>query len=205
MAAVDAAPAKRYRSAPFSNCIPWGDYIVSYRFLSWAAAAALAGVLPALSAAAQTTAPQAKPAQAQANPTRAALMTSLQSNFTSLDTNKDGTLSQPEIAAAETRGLQVRVTQMRAQAEAQFTRLDTNKDGQLSKAEFMAAAPSAPAPATGANALAALDKNKDSKVSLDEFRAPMLSSFDRMDTNKDGVISPAERQAAQSAQTAQRR
>jgi hypothetical protein len=68
----------------------------------------------------------------------------------------------------------------------------------LSKAEFMAAAPQAPATApNGANVLGQLDKNKDGKVSADEYRAPVLARFDALDTNHDGVISATERQAAQ--------
>ena len=50
--------------------------------------------------------------------------------------------------------------------------------------------------------MAQLDKNKDGKISTDEYRAPVLARFDRADTNKDGTISATERQAA-NAQTAQ--
>jgi hypothetical protein len=49
---------------------------------------------------------------------------------------------------------------------------------------------------SGAQALAQLDKNKDGKVSLDEYRAPKLASFDKLDTNHDGTINAAEKQAA---------
>jgi Ca2+-binding EF-hand superfamily protein len=86
--------------------------------------------------------------------------------------------------------------------DAEFTKLETNKDGQLSKAEFMAAAPVSPStPANGAALLSQLDKNKDGKVSIDEYRAPVLARFDTLDTNKDGTISAAERQAAQAKAT----
>jgi len=86
---------------------------------------------------------------------------------------------------------------LRTRVEGEFTKLDTNHDGQLNKAEFMAAAPQAPtAKPTGTDALAQLDKNKDGKVSPDEYRAPMLARFDAMDSNHDGTLSAAERQAA---------
>jgi Ca2+-binding EF-hand superfamily protein len=163
-----------------------------------AAAAALA-VAPAAVAAqqARTNAPAAAPAKQQVAPTRASLLSSLENNFKALDTNRDGSLSQAELAAAEARAQQQRLTAVRNRVDAQFTKLDTNRDGQLNKAEFMAAAPQKFAPATGAGLLAQLDKNKDKKVSTDEYRAPILTSFDRVDTNKDGTVSTAERQAAQ--------
>ena len=67
----------------------------------------------------------------------------------------------------------------------------------------MAAAPTA-APSTnnGATMVSQLDKNKDGKVSADEYRAPILTRFDSADTNKDGTISTprAERQRRQTTQ-----
>lgn len=83
---------------------------------------------------------------------------------------------------------------------AAFDKLDANHDGSLSKAEFLAAVPQAQSGSpNGAAMLARLDKNKDSRVSIDEYRAPMLSRFDRLDTNHDGSLSAAERQARQPA------
>ena len=68
----------------------------------------------------------------------------------------------------------------------------------------MAAAPTAAsATPNGAAIVTKLDANKDGKVSADEYRAPVLGTFDRADTNKDGTLSPAERQAA--GQAAQRK
>ena len=81
--------------------------------------------------------------------------------------------------------------------EGDFAKLDTNKDGQLSKVEFMVAAPRAPATApNGAKIVTQLDRNKDGKVSGDEYRAPIVARFDALDKNRDGVINPSERQAA---------
>ena len=68
--------------------------------------------------------------------------------------------------------------------------------GSLDKNEFMAAAPNSPATApNGAAILGQLDKNKDGRISADEYRAPQLAAFDRIDSNKDGTLSVAERQA----------
>ena len=71
----------------------------------------------------------------------------------------------------------------------------------------MAAAPTAPRSTNnGATMVTQLDKNKDGRVSADEYRAPALARFDTADTNKDGTLSQAERQAANRAvRSAQRR
>ena len=171
-------------------------------YLSLAAAMTVATASPAIAAAAvQAKAPPAaaKPAAAQAL-TRTALTRDLDATFKAIDTNGDGTLTANEVGAAELKVLQNRASAVRTRMDGEFTKLDTNKDGQLSKAEFMAAVPAGPTAApNGAPALAALDKNKDGKVSLDEYRAPRLSAFDKADTNHDGTISAAERQAVAGA------
>jgi hypothetical protein len=41
-----------------------------------------------------------------------------------------------------------------------------------------------------------LDKNRDGKVSADEFKSPRLAAFNKADTNHDGILSVQEQQAA---------
>ena len=171
-------------------------------YLSIAAIAAFGAAVPALATATQATAPRAAAPAAQAPPTRAMIVKNLEATFKSIDTNGDGTLSAAELGAAEGKVQQRRLVQLRAQYDANFAKLDTNKDGQLSKSEFMVAAPRTPATApNGANLVTQLDRNKDGKIGADEYRAPALARFDAFDTNKDGTISDAERQAAQARQT----
>jgi Ca2+-binding EF-hand superfamily protein len=163
---------------------------VSIRFASFAALISV-GATPAFATAAvPATAPAAvKPAAAQAV-TRAAVSNGRDAAFKKIDTNGDGSISAAELAAADA-GL------ARARLDAEFGKLDTNKDGQLSKVEFLAAAPQPSSLVAGmGKTIAALDKNKDGKVTADEFRAPQLAMFDRLDTNHDGVLSDAERKAA---------
>jgi hypothetical protein len=156
-------------------------------------AAPAGAAAPAPTAAAQPAAP--KPAAA--TPNRTGVINSMAANFKAIDTNGDGTLTAAELQAAEAKVQQNRIAAIRQRVEGEFTKLDTNKDGQLSKAEFMAAAPvSANTPPNGSKLLVGLDKNKDNKVTLDEYRAPILARFDSIDTNHDGVISDAERKAA---------
>ncbi|MEO6225817.1 MAG: EF-hand domain-containing protein [Sphingomicrobium sp.] len=168
-----------------------------HRYLPCAALIAFGAAQPALAApAVQGAAPAAKPAAT--TQTRASLANSLQGNFKAIDANGDGTLSAAELQAVEAKALQQRVVNARARVEGEFTKLDTNRDGQLSKAEFMAVAPTAPTQApNGAALLAQLDKNKDGKITIDEYRTPILGRFDSLDTNKDGTLSQSERAAAQ--------
>ena len=161
------------------------------------------GAAPALAtAAAQQGSGKPAGAAGQTPPNRAALQKNLDTNFKAIDTNGDGSLSAAELQAAEGKVQQQRLGAVRTKVEAEFNKLDTNKDGQLSKVEFMAVAPNKSAtPPNGANLLAQLDANKDGKISGDEYRAPILSRFDKLDTNHDGTISATERQAAQAANT----
>jgi hypothetical protein len=172
---------------------------LSNSYLTIAALIALGAGAPALATAAQ--APAAKPAaKAQPTPTRASFIRTLDNGFKAIDSNGDGNLTSVELQAAESKVQQNRLAAVRTRVESEFTKLDTNKDNQLSKAEFMAAAPKAPAtPPNGAKIVAQLDKNKDGKITVDEYRAPRLSAFDKVDTNKDGTLSVAERQAATAA------
>ena len=44
--------------------------------------------------------------------------------------------------------------------------------------------------------MAKMDLSKDGQISLIEHRTATLANFDRMDTDKDGVVTPAEMKAA---------
>ena len=97
-----------------------------------------------------------------------------------------------------------------------FSDIDTNKDGVISQAEFDAFHPEkpdhemppndhwrrhggrdGPMPFRGPD-LKQLDKDKDGKISLEEFVAPMKARFARMDVNQDGFLDEAELNAPSS-------
>jgi Ca2+-binding EF-hand superfamily protein len=169
------------------------------RHLPLAALVMMGAAAPAAAAiaAAPSPAPAKPAAPAATTPNRTAVLNSMATNFKAIDTNGDGTLNAAELQAAEAKVQQNRINAIRGKVEAEFTKLDTNHDGQLSKAEFMAAAPTASStPPNGSKLLVDLDKNKDGRVTLDEYRGPILARFDALDTNHDGVISDAERKAA---------
>jgi hypothetical protein len=172
------------------------SYVHRFIFL----AAAITGITAAANvpAAPPQTGTKPAPAAPQPEPTRAVLVKNLDANFKSIDTNGDGTLSQAELAAAQLKTEQQRLALIRSRLEAEFAKLDANHDGTLSKAEFMAAAPETVAtPTNGAALQSQFDKNKDGKITIDEYRAPVVARFDQADTNHDGVLSAAERQAIQ--------
>jgi Ca2+-binding EF-hand superfamily protein len=130
-----------------------------------------------------------------------------EANFLKVDTNNDRALSKSEIDAAQVRAQQQATVNIQQRLNQEFTKLDTDRNGQLSPAEFRAAAPAVrPADSSAsATAMLRLDANKDGKISIDEYRAPILAGFDRIDTNKDGTISADERARAQAARTASKK
>ena len=92
-----------------------------------------------------------------------------------------------------------------------FSDIDTNKDGVISQTEFDAFRPKRPdgdhwrgrdhgggprgrdgaMPVHGPD-LKLLDTDKDGRISLEEFCAPMKARFARMDANKDGYLDESE-------------
>ena len=136
----------------------------------------------------------AAPAAATQPVTRMALSSQLDASFKRLDANSDKSLTTAEIEAAQKRQVAEAQGVINQKIEAEFTKLDGNKDGQLTLAEFKAAAPT-PKAAPVSELLGQFDKNKDGKVTEDEFRSGPLANFDRIDTNKDGTISEAEKAA----------
>ena len=174
------------------------------RFLLLVAAIA-APALGAPARAPRTAAPAAAPATAPAAAapkpvTRAELLASTKTRFGEMDTNHDGVLDSAEVAAAQQREIDQATAAEQQRAAAEFAALDTNHDGQLSKAEFMGAIPAVKANQTPQQIVGAFDGNKDGKISLEEYQARPLASFNRVDTNHDGTISPQELEAARAAQ-----
>ena len=122
---------------------------------------------------------------------RADVAKSLTDNFAKADANNDGFLSESEVKTLTNRVNQ----QIQARLDQEFKNLDKDGNGQLSPAEFRMGA-GARMMQNPAVAMQRLDSNKDGKVNPAEFSAVALAAFDRLDTNKDGTVSPEEKQAA---------
>ena len=122
---------------------------------------------------------------------RAQFIADMDSEFRKMDADKNGLLTKTEIEQYQK--LQA-VAQAAARNRALFAQLDTDKNGQLSKAEFAKVA--TPAPAANAQPiLAGRDLNRDGQISLVEHRTATLANFDRLDSDKDGIVTPAEMKA----------
>ena len=128
------------------------------------------------------------PAPASTTVTRLQYIASMDGEFRKMDADKNGQLTRTEIE-------QFQAQQLAAQAQARnkslFGQLDKDKNGQLSRAEFARIATPAPV-ANGQPMIARMDGNRDSQISIAEHRTATLRNFDRVDSDKDGVVTPAE-------------
>jgi len=137
----------------------------------------------------------ASPVAAQQAPQpipRATFLSNMDIEFKKMDSDRDGALSRKEIETYQTSQI---IAAAEARKRALFAALDTDRNGALSPSEFLRLPGNEQAP----NALpmiARFDANRDSKISLVEYRAGTLGNFDRLDADKDGVVTPAEMKAA---------
>nr|WP_294848821.1 hypothetical protein [uncultured Sphingomonas sp.] len=164
----------------------------------------------------------AVPANAQAASAslgRAAVPALMQSMFNAADANRDGFVTAAEATAAKAAADQARDQRrrnyaLRHDANYLFSASDSNRDGSLSRGEYdamyaaivraHAAHASTPRQTTSAPRMglrmdgkrfARADVNKDGRLSLQEAVAVGYFYFDRMDSNRDSLVSPAERAA----------
>ena len=122
---------------------------------------------------------------------RAQFIAGMEGEFRKMDADKNGQLTKSEIEQFQT---QQQAAQARARNKALFSQLDKDKNGQLSQAEFARIATPAPVP-NAQPMIARMDGNRDSQVSMAEHRTATLANFDRVDSDKDGIVTPAEMKA----------
>ncbi|WP_284877209.1 EF-hand domain-containing protein [Brevundimonas sp. MEB006b] len=176
--------------------------------LAAAAGAATAQVPPAPAEGAPA------PHHARADPnrqiTRAEFVDARIARLTALDTNRDGVVSPEERAAA----MQARRAE---RAGDRFAKLDANGDGSISRAEFDAGHAARPdrGPRAeraghregrrgGAHRAMRGQGREREPVVIAEASAKLGERFDKMDADRNGVISADERRAVMSAQRADR-
>lgn len=161
-------------------------------------------------------------ANADGRITRAELDASQSARFQAIDANRDGFATPEEFKASFEKQHVARAEEM---TNRRFATLDADGNGQISKAEFAAVAT---APRDGAQgrrgpeqefrmggpggrrgmgpggsgdgkpARLGGDADGDGKVSLAEFSGRAVEGFTKADTNKDGVVTITELQAAAS-------
>lgn len=122
---------------------------------------------------------------------RAEYLQVMDTEFATLDANGDGNVTAAEVAQKMNADSAM---QAYAQNRQIFQRLDIDGSGQLTPEEF-AGLVAAPPPADTTNFMARLDLNQDGQVTLVEHRTVMLQTFDNIDADKDGIVTPAEMQA----------
>ena len=146
---------------------------------------------PAMAAPPAGKAPAA-PARPAAVPVpRADFIRTMDAEFGKMDADQNKVVTRAEIEQFERAA---NLLQARAAAHLLFEKMDTDRNGQLSPTEFERMV--TPAPPNPAPILAQHDLNKDGRITLVEFRTAKLANFDRMDADKDGVVSPAGMKAA---------
>lgn len=150
-----------------------------------------------------------------ADMTRAAVEARVRANFDRLDANKDGFVTKEERQAA-------RAERREQRRDAMFARLDANKDGMISRAEFDAPRAKGPggeraegmrgkhrgmgmAHRGGGKMMERVDADKDGRISLAEMTAARLAHFDRMDADRNGIVTREERKAFRESIRAQRK
>ena len=78
--------------------------------------------------------------------------------------------------------------------DGEFRKMDADKNGQLSQSEFEKIA--TPAPVANAQPMIArMDGNRDSQISGAEYRTATLANFDRVDSDRNGIVTTEELKA----------
>ena len=132
------------------------------------------------------------PAQQAAGPepiVRADFLAQMDAQFGKMDGDRNGQLSRAEIEQFE---LEKALAEARARNDALFDQLDVNKNGQISSREFDKLVPEKPLAAGAQPMLSREDSNRDGQISLIEHRSATLANFDRLDADRDGVVSASE-------------
>ena len=123
---------------------------------------------------------------APAQPVVAAAVT----EFKAMDTNGDGRVSREEHAAG---------------ARAMFEKMDANRDGKVSAAEMDAAhraiagGDAAKDELTSTEKIKAVDQDADGILTAAEHAHASRTTFDKMDINRDGGLTPPEMAAGHAA------
>lgn len=137
-------------------------------------------------------APQPRPAVATVpqvpDMPRAVFIAQMDAEHRKRDTDNDGKITRAELERWE-RGQMI--AQAQAGNRALFARLDADRNGVLTPGEFSALVQDPGNPNVGPM-MTRFDSNRDQVITMIEYRAATLVNFDRLDTDKDGVLTGGE-------------
>jgi hypothetical protein len=149
----------------------------------------------AQSASTKTTAPQsvkpavpAKPAAAVPDLPRADFIALMDADFKKRDLDGNSKATRAEVEEFTKRAA---AAVAKEQNRELFQRLDIDKNGVITSTEFAGLIP-APKFIDVSAEMTRFDSNRDQIITLVEYRTATLANFDRLDTDKDGILTPAE-------------
>lgn len=138
---------------------------------------------------AQTVSPPASNAPADVpDVARSSFIQAMDADYRRRDLNGDGKVTRSEVEQYERTNA---LAQAQASNRALFLSLDTDRNGALSQDEFSAMV-KAPTFIDASPIMQRFDQNKDQIITLVEYRTATLANFDRLDTDKDGILTSKE-------------
>lgn len=143
-------------------------------------------------------APPAPPAASTDLP-RATFIQSMDADYRKRDLDGDGKVTRAEIEQFERNAA---TATAQAQNRALFASLDADRNGTLSAGEFAGLVRNVAAPDVSAQ-MQRFDANRDQVITIVEYRTATLINFDRLDADKDGVVTDRELAASNAAPGAQ--
>jgi len=126
---------------------------------------------------------------------RSTFIQSMDAEFRKRDLNGDGKATRAEVEQFERSAA---LAKAQAENRALFASLDTDRNGFVSPSEFAALVRNNPLPDVSAQ-MQRFDTNRDQIISLVEYRTATLINFDRLDADKDGVVTERELATANAA------
>lgn len=124
---------------------------------------------------------------------RTTFIQQMDAEFRALDADGNGQVTANEAMNAQR---QQTYNEAMRQNQAIFQQLDRDRDGMLTAEEFAGLVNPQAIPADPAPLMQAFDSNGDGSITLVEYRVRTQANFDTVDTDRDGVVTSSEMQAA---------
>ncbi len=124
---------------------------------------------------------------------RADFISEMDTEFARMDANGDNVLTPEEISSAQEMAMRAEALRQNRRA---FDRLDTDQNGLIDADEFAGLMDLDQVAINPAPFLEQFDSNSDQAITLLEYRIVTQQNFDRIDSDRDGVVSPEEMNSA---------